>query len=421
MSIVQNYRPDSTFNSNILETKDSLSDESVFSSELIFQLSVRHFGFWNVINDLNSNIARNPFLSIGVQNVDKIGIIFSRLMDTFESFKSHVESQTPYISSCSQITHLPSLDASEDEYNLYWNTFRKFSRPTVEGYAFTLLDSYWNGYFAMNPMLEYDQLGKELLICCDILQSILVVEYANPLRGHDGGGWSNTVESGLDAANKNLQLAMLRLNLPSATLYDLSTSDVLFKDVLYSYGTSVSSDVVTTSIALINLALSFLNQLSDFSSVMEDSERSERLKWVLKFHDALQSVVTYLSIVFFELSTFLFSMSMRSLLKQATLILKGPTSIESDSLYSLCVGAMISLTRLPRPWGGAGRSDILSEIWGTWNCLRSHVAIPPTISRWIWSESYHRFPALIINLDSRSDRLGCCHNILDVVVGGRVV
>lgn len=370
------------------------------------QLAVRKCGLWKGIQELSFSKVVNPFHSIGILNIDDIGNVLSTLMDTLESFKSQILIEQPISQSdLLTITNLPSIDSSEDERNMYWNGSKKFSRPTVEGYASTLLESYWNGFLSMNSISQLHHLRNQILLCSDILQSILIVEYANPLRGHDGGGWTNTVESGIDAANKNLQLAMLRLHLPPLNLYEFSNSSDSFKDVEYAHGTSVSSEILKNSIVLLNHALTYLPQVSDVSSPV-DVDPNERLKWILKFHDAILSVLTYLSIVMFELLTFLFSISMRSLLKRAAALMRDSPSIESESFLPICFGAMISLIRLPRPWGGAGRSDILSEIWTTWNSLRSHArTLPPQISRWIWSESYHRYPVLIINLDARSDRL----------------
>ena len=393
-------------------------------SSFIGIASTRNCGFWKCIREigLRNVFSTNPYQSVGIQQISEVANSITGISDTLELFRRNITDSNPHFPSTPPcLVHIPSIDSSEDERNLFWNRSKKISRPTIESYAFTLLQDFWNGYFTMN-ILSFDnhqKLIQSLHICSDMLQSVLVVEYEGALKGHDGGGWTNTLESSLEAANKNLLLAMQRLGLPSANVYDTdlplmrsgSISDPSFTDLEYAHGTSVSTLVVKSSILLLNHGLRCLSEALFLP--LEGVEPTERSKWLTKLHDSLLGILTYLSVVMFEYLTFLYSCSLRAFLKQVPLMTQELTrSLDFRSFVSITSATISSVLRLPRPWGGSGRYDILTEIWGAWNRIQdkdffpssANVMLPHNVSRWIWSESYRRFPALIINLDSRSDR-----------------
>jgi hypothetical protein len=411
------------------KTSSSVSDRSptfdYSCSSFILTASTRTCGFWKSIREIGSRnlISTNPFQFLGIQQISEVAASITDISDTLELFRKNIPDSNPHFPSTPPpcLTNIPSIDSSEDERNLFWNRSKKISRPTIESYAFTLLQAFWSGYFSMN-LVSFDNhqnLLQSLYICSDMLQSILVVEYEGALKGHDGGGWTNTLESSLEAANKNFLLAMQRLGLPSINVHEMdlplmgagSISDLSFSDLEYAHGTSVSTSLVKSSILLLNHGLRCLSDALFLP--LEGLEQIERTKWLTKLHDSLLGILTYLSVVMFEYLTFLYSCSLRGFLKQVPLMPQELTSsLDYGSFVSITNAITTSVLRLPRPWGGSGRYDILTEIWATWNRLQdkdfspsiSHVLLPPNVSRWIWSESYRRCPALIINLDSRPDR-----------------
>jgi hypothetical protein len=365
----------------------------------------------------------NPFQILGIQQISEVANSFTDISESLELFRSNITSSNPNFPSTPLcLMNIPSIDSSEDERTIFWNhQNKKVSRPTIESYAFTLLQTFWNGYFSMNIVSfdNHEKLLQSLYVCSDMLQSVLVVEYEGALRGHDGGGWTNTLEASLEAANKNFLLAMQRLGLPSINVHQAGlpllgtglTSDVSFSDLEYAHGTSVPTSLVKSSILLLNHGLQYLSEA--LLLPLEGLEEIERIKWLTKLHDSLLGILTYLSVVMFEYLTFLYCCSLRGFLKQIPLMTQElSSSIDYGSFVSITNAVISSVLRLPRPWGGSGRYDILSEIWAAWNRIQAKefsssttsVALPQNISRWLWSESYRRCPALIINLDSRSDR-----------------
>jgi hypothetical protein len=419
-------------------------DTSYFS--IVVVTSTRTCGFWRVLQSICSQASSfsswNPFHILGIQNLTEVATSLTEITDTLENLKvclSTAETITPstFRPSSSSMAHLPSLDSSENDRNTFWGKNKKITRPAVEQYASTLLQSHWNGYLSLNSTSpqHLEQLHQSLFLGSDMLQSILIVEYEGALKGHDGGGWTNTMEASLDAANKNCLLAMQRLRLPMVNIHEwtlegLPNESSLFSDLEFAHGTAVPADLVKTSILLLNHGMRSLSSdvikgsalFSKSSTALvltEEIDLSEQKKWLIKLHDALLGIITYLSIALFEYLTFLYSCSLRALLKQlsvaaGTMMVQYPDqSIDSNALVSIGKAAVTTLLRLPRPWGGSGRHDILNEIWSAWNQIQTKSKSVPfasiplmsqNISRWIWSEAYRRCPVLIINLDSRSDR-----------------
>jgi hypothetical protein len=417
--------PKSRFEELNLSPQSLPLDPSYYS--LVTIASTRGCGFWKAIRSVASlSSIGNPFRTLGIQNITEVATSITDITEALEQFK--VSLSEPELISLSMLLpqspsliHLPSLDSSEDDRNKFWSKNKKITRPAIEQYAFTLLQSYWSGYLTLNlsSTQQLEQLLQTIFVGSDLLQSILIVEYEAALKGHDGGGWTNTMEASLDAANKNCLLAMQRLRLPMFNIHNWnlegSSNESLFSDLEYAQGTAVPSDLVKTSILILNHGIRSLYDVMKGSPLLsevrssvlsEEIELSEQNRWLLKLHDALLGIITYLSMVMFEYLTFLYSCSLRALLKQ----LSTPTPDESNSLVSIVTATSSTLLRLPRPWGGSGRYDILTEVWSAWNQIqtkasRPTIHIPQNISRWVWSEAYRRCPVLIINLDSRSDRL----------------